>query len=66
MNDISMNERIYKAKHNFQPITGQTYYLYEGDDGEFLSIISPIEWKNRFIFIGKYQLKSDGRWISLD
>ena len=66
MNDISMNERIYKAKHNFQPITGQTYYLYDGDDGEFLSIISPIEWKNRFIFIGKYQLQSDGRWISLD
>ena len=66
MNDISMNERVYKAKHNFQPITGQTYYLYEGDDGEFLSIISPIEWKNRFEFIGKYQLQSDGRWISLD
>jgi hypothetical protein len=66
MNDISMNERVYKAKHNFQPITGQSYYLYGSDTGEFLSIISPIEWNNRFEFIGKYQLQSDGRWINLD
>ena len=66
MNDISMNERVYKAKHNFQPITGQSYYLYANDKEEFLSIISPTEWKNRFEFIGKYQLQSDGRWINLD
>jgi hypothetical protein len=61
-----MNERVYKAKHNFQPITGQSYYLYGSDTGEFLSIISPTEWNNRFEFIGKYQLQSDGRWINLD
>jgi hypothetical protein len=43
-----------------------SYYLYGSDTGEFLSIISPTEWKNRFEFIGKYQLQSDGRWINLD
>ena len=59
-------QRVYKAKYNFQPIVGQSYFLYSREDGEFLSIISPTEWKNKYDYIGKYQLQSDGRWINLD
>ena len=43
-----------------------TGYLYSKEDGEFLSIISPNEWNNKYEYIGKYQLQSDGRWINLD
>ena len=63
MEDISMNERIYQSSYNFQPIVGQIYYLYKKEnDDEFLSIISPIEWNNRYEIIGSYQLQTDGRW----
>ena len=63
MEDISMNERIYQSSYNFQPIVGQIYYLYKKEnDDEFLSIISPIEWNNRYRLIGSYQLQTDGRW----
>ena len=63
MEDISMNERIYQSSYNFQPIVGQIYYLYKKEnDNEFLSIISPIEWNNRYQIIGSYQLQTDGRW----
>ena len=65
MNEISTNERLYLAKHNFQPIPGQSYYLYGKETEEFLSIISPEEWGNRYHFIGKFQFLSDGRWIEI-
>ena len=42
------------------------FYLYSKEDGEFLSIISPNEWNNKYEYIGKYQLQSDGRWVNLD
>jgi hypothetical protein len=63
MKDIEVNERLYNCKYSFEPIVGQTYHLYLKDDGtEFLSIISPEEWKNK-TFIGSYLFDSDGRWI---
>jgi hypothetical protein len=62
MEEIEMNERLYKAKFNFQPIVGQNYYLYDKEGGEFLSIISPEEWRFRYELIGIYQLQTDGRW----
>jgi hypothetical protein len=65
MNEISINERLYLAKHNFQPIPGHSYFLYQKENEEFLSIISPEEWGNRYQFIGKFQFLSDGRWIEI-
>ena len=63
--EISINERLYLAKHNFEPISGHIYFLYEKEEGEFLSIISPVEWNNKYIYIGKFQFLSDGRWIEV-
>ena len=62
MNEISINERLYLAEHSFEPIAGETYHLYKKESGEeFLSLISPEQWK-RFEFIGSYKFLSDGRW----
>ncbi len=67
MVDISMNERIYESKYNFQPIVGKTYYLYKKDvNEEFLSIISPSEWNYKYQLIGSYQLQTDGRWLNIN
>jgi len=63
--EISINERLYAAKHNFQPVVGHQYYLYSGNNGEFLSIISPEEWNNKFQLIGKFQFLTDGRWCEI-
>jgi hypothetical protein len=62
MSEIQLNERLYMAAHNFEPISGETYHLYKKESGEeFLSLISPEQWK-RFEFIGSYKFLSDGRW----
>ncbi len=62
MSEIQMNERLYTASHNFEPISGETYHLYKKESGEeFLSLISPEQWK-KFEFIGSYKFLSDGRW----
>jgi hypothetical protein len=63
MYEIYINERIYKSKYNFVPVVGHTYYLYQTEDSEILSLISPQEWKYKYVFIGKYILQSDGRWL---
>lgn len=66
LNEISINERLYKCKHNFEPVVGNAYYLYKKQNQEeFLSIISPDEWVHNFEFIGKFQLLSDGRWTKV-
>ena len=62
MSEIQLNERLYSASHNFEPISGETYHLYKKESGEeFLSLISPEQWK-KFDFIGSYKFLSDGRW----
>jgi len=66
MNEIQVNERIYKASYSFVPVVGYVYYLYQKEDTEFLSIISPEEWNHRFEFIGKYVLQTDGRWLEAE
>lgn len=63
IDEIKLNERLYEAKHNFEPIPGKLYHLYIKDSGEeFLSIISPSEWKDKFEYVGTYEFLSDGRW----
>ncbi len=67
ISDINLNERLYMAKHNFEPISGETYHLYKKENNEeFLSLISPSEWSNKFEYIGSYKFLSDGRWISIN
>ena len=64
--EISVNERLYLAKHNFEPIPGHSYFLYQKETEEFISMISPEEWGNRYQYIGKFQFLSDGRWIEIE
>lgn len=63
MESINLNERIYSATFNFQPIVGQVYYMYIQNDKDVLSIISPAEWNYKFELVGAYQLQTDGIWI---
>jgi hypothetical protein len=42
---VEISEKIYTAEMSFEPMIGQTYYLYQKKDENYLlSIISPQEW----------------------
>lgn len=64
VDDFNWNKLIYESQFGFEPVIGQTYYLYRSSvaDEEFsLSMIEPERWKKPFI--GAFSLGADGRWI---
>lgn len=58
------NQLIYSAKFSFEPITGETYHLYEDSKAElFLSPISPEEWNKKHV--GSFLLDIDRIFIKV-
>jgi hypothetical protein len=57
---------IYDAKLSFNPVIGQTYYLYEKDDGTHLvSLVGPKEWGHKIpfkSFVAAVKLLADHTW----
>lgn len=57
---------IYDAEMSFQPIIGETYYLYEKkDELQVLSLVSPQEWGKTMPFqkfVAKVKLLADHTW----
>ena len=65
MDDYKWNELVYNAKFSFEPVIGETYHMYLGDDGiEFLSLIAPNEWNKEFI--ASFKLNSNKKWVVLE
>ena len=65
MEEYEWNEIVYGARFSFEPVVGEIYHLYQGDDGiNFLSLISPTEWNKEHI--GTFKLNSDKKWIVLN
>jgi flavin reductase (DIM6/NTAB) family NADH-FMN oxidoreductase RutF len=66
IDEYQINEIIYNAKMNFEPIVGQTYHLYAKDniDEHFLSMIPPSDWKKEHL--GSFKLKSDKVWQKIN
>jgi hypothetical protein len=65
MEEYKWNELVYNAKFSFEPIIGEIYHMYLGDDGvEFLSLIAPNEWNKEYI--ASFKLNSDKKWIVLE
>ena len=62
--ELGWNQRIYNAKYSFNPIIDETYYLYKDENKEFLSIITPEEWK--FECIGAFKLNSNQIWQKIN
>mgnify|MGYP003141054752 FL=1 len=59
--EFKWNDLVYSAKFNFEPIIGETYYLYTNNNDEnFLSLISPNEWNKECL--GSFQLMADQKW----
>ena len=64
MQQYEYNDLIYNAKFNFEPIIGETYYLYNNKKKEpFLSLISPNQCN--FDYLGSFRLNSLKMWEKL-
>lgn len=60
--ELQWNELVYSAKFNFEPVIGEVYHLYVGDDGNvFLSLIEPGQWSRKCI--GSFRLNSELKWV---
>ena len=57
---LKWNEIIFNSKYNFNPIIGNTYYLYKKNNEYFLSIIKPKEWNMNHQ--GTFLLESNHSW----
>lgn len=65
MNEFHWNELVYNARFSFEPVVGEVYHLYRNNQGkEFLSIISPNEWKQEYI--GTTMLNSERKWVLIE
>lgn len=60
----SDSQKVYAAKFKFEPLVGETYFLYEGDQENYLSLIAPDQWKKKFL--GAYRLSSEYKWIRIE
>ena len=64
MEEYEWNELVYQSKFSFEPVIGEIYHLYHGENGvNFLSLISPLEWNKEHI--GTFKLNSDKKWVVL-
>ena len=70
MTQAQYNDRLLNADIAFKPIIGQLYYLYNKNEKDFISMISPAQWGESYmqtqIFIGTYKILADNVWISVD
>jgi hypothetical protein len=62
--ELQWNELVYSSKFSFEPVIGEEYHLYVGDDGNvFLSLIEPYQWKRECI--GSFRLNSEQKWMKI-
>jgi Protein of unknown function (DUF2452) len=57
---FNWNKLIYESQYRFEPIIGETYYLYEVEGKHALSMIAPEEWHQHWL--GTFRLNHDARW----
>jgi len=70
MTQAQYNDRLLNASMAFKPIIGQIYYLYNKDNADFVSMVSPKEFGDAYMqskqFIGAYKILADNAWIEVD
>ena len=65
MEEYEWNDMVYNSKFSFEPVIGEIYHLYIGNDGlNFLSLISPQEWNKEHV--GTFLLNSEKKWVKMN
>jgi len=60
LDDFHWNKLVYEAKFGFQPVVGNTYYLYDEGEHLSLSMIEPRRWHKRFV--AALKLSAEHQW----
>ncbi len=64
LEEYELNQLVYSAHYNFEPLIGEVYYLYYNKNNNlFLSIIKPEEWS--FECVGGFRLGSNNKWCKI-
>ena len=58
--ETSEAQKVYSADFKFEPIVGEAYFLYQGNENNFLSIIEPTQWNKKYL--GAFRLNSEYKW----
>ena len=70
MTQAQYNDRLLNANMAFKPIIGSTYFLYNKDNEDFISMVSPEEFGESYMrektFIGAYKILADNAWIEVN
>ncbi|TDB67051.1 DUF2452 domain-containing protein [Arundinibacter roseus] len=65
-NRVEVSERIYSAQMSFEPVVGESYFLYEKHDGcDVLSLVAPAEWGRKRPFktcLARVRMLADHTW----
>jgi hypothetical protein len=65
IDEYNWNDLVYQSKFNFEPVIGEIYHLYCGnDDKVFLSLINPNEWNKQYV--GSFKYNYDNKWIKTE
>jgi hypothetical protein len=65
IDEYKWNDLVYQSKFSFEPVVGEVYHLYYGNDGNvFLSLITPDEWDKPYI--GSFRYNYDNKWIKIE
>ncbi|MDG2048242.1 MAG: DUF2452 domain-containing protein [Halioglobus sp.] len=64
LRDYAVSSLILTANFGFKPVIGNTYFLYTGEKGWTLSLISPSEWgqSSPGEFLARCRLRIDMTW----
>jgi hypothetical protein len=65
IDEYNWNDLVYQSKFSFEPVIGEIYHLYCGnDDKVFLSLITPNEWNKQYV--GSFKYNYDNKWIKTE
>ena len=53
-------QKVYSADFKFEPIVGGIYFLYQGNENTFLSLIEPSQWNKKHL--GTFRLNGEYKW----
>lgn len=57
---FNWNKLVYEAQIQFEPVIGETYYLYEMRGRRALSMVSPEQWPHKHL--ATVRLNVDRQW----
>ena len=60
VSEAADTQKVYSANFKFEPVVGESYFLYQGEKNTFLSLIEPNQWKKKYL--GTFRLNSEYKW----